>query len=464
MEVLFDPFPKQLEFLEAVFSKKYRVIVYGGAIRGGKTFAGIGALILLCKMYPGSRWAIVRDTLPTLKRNTIPSFFKCCPKAFIKSHNQETQTVTLTNGSQIIFFPENYNQDKDLNRWKGLEVSGFLLEEFNELQHDSFNKALERAGAHIMPEDKKPPPLIIATCNPSNGWVKELIYDRYINDTLPAKWLYISSRIFDNPFATRDTDYMEQLQSLPRLQYEKFVNGDWELQLKTGGEMYKCFELDKHVAPVKYDPALALHFSWDDNVNPYLPCGIFQVKGKQARMIDEVAGKTPRNTVAEVCKEIARRYPAHESGVFIYGDSTANKEDTKLEKGIKFYTIVTNNLLQYKPTLRMATNPSVVMRCNWINTVFEKNIGGIEIIIGDNCKNAITDFVNIKEASDGTKLKELWTDPKTKVRYQRYGHFTDLFDYFMCRCFEADFAKYKAGALPSRNMVGRSSGSSRNGY
>ena len=51
-EVLFEPFEKQQEFLEAVFSKKYSVIMYGGAIKGGKTFAGMGALILLCKLYP----------------------------------------------------------------------------------------------------------------------------------------------------------------------------------------------------------------------------------------------------------------------------------------------------------------------------------------------------------------------------------------------------------------------------
>jgi len=96
--------------------------MYGGAIRGGKTFAGIGALLLLAKMYPKSKWCIVRDTLQTLKRTTIPSFNKVCPQSFIKSYNQDTQTVTLSNDSQIIFMGENYADDKELNRFKGLEV------------------------------------------------------------------------------------------------------------------------------------------------------------------------------------------------------------------------------------------------------------------------------------------------------------------------------------------------------
>jgi len=71
-ETLFEPFQKQLEFLEAVFDKEIDIVLYGGAIRGGKTFAGLGALLLLCKKYPKSRWAIVRTDLQTLKRNTIP--------------------------------------------------------------------------------------------------------------------------------------------------------------------------------------------------------------------------------------------------------------------------------------------------------------------------------------------------------------------------------------------------------
>ena len=33
VEVLFEPFPKQQEFLDAAFSGKYELIVYGGAIR-----------------------------------------------------------------------------------------------------------------------------------------------------------------------------------------------------------------------------------------------------------------------------------------------------------------------------------------------------------------------------------------------------------------------------------------------
>ena len=75
-EVLFEPSPKQTEFIEAVLSGDYRVVLFGGAIRGGKTYAGLGTVLLLCKFYPGSIWAVVRDTLQTLRQTTIKSFKK----------------------------------------------------------------------------------------------------------------------------------------------------------------------------------------------------------------------------------------------------------------------------------------------------------------------------------------------------------------------------------------------------
>jgi len=485
-EVLFDPSPKQIEFINAVFSSKYTKILFGGAIRGGKTYAGLGALLLLCKFFPGSIWAVVRDSLPTLKRTTIKSFLKICPKRFIKLYNQETQTVTFTNGSQIIFFPENYDDDKELDRWKGLEVNGFLLEECNELQEVSFWKAIERAGSYIPPGGrKKPKPLVMMTCNPANNWVKELFYNRWKNGLLPEGWLYIPSKITDNPYVTADQDYMNSLKDLPTFQYEVFVNGNWDIQLKVGGEYFKYFELDKHVVQNEpdangalplYDPSLPIHVSWDDNVNPYLPCGLFQVhttmsigsdgklKDYRVVMIDEIAAKSPDNNVEKVCKEIIRRYPGHTAGTYVYGDATAKKEDTKLEKGHNFYTLILGHLKSHHPQSRvMEHNPNVVPRAMWMNSVFEKNVGRIKMEIGSNCKTAINDFILLKEDENGGKNKVKQKNPKTGVTEQIVGHFADLLEYFMVSCFSKQFADYQAGGAVSSIRVGKNA-HSKNSY
>lgn len=441
-QVLFESFPKQDEFLEAVFSNKYNFIMYGGAIRGGKTFAGIGALLLLCKMYPKSKWAIVRNTLQTLKLNTIPSFRKVCPISFIKSYNQDIQTVTFTNDSQIIFLGENYADDKDLNRFKGLEVNGFLFEEINECQKVTFYKAIERAGSHIL--DKMPKPLILATCNPANNWVKELIYDKWKINQLPENWLYIPSKITDNPYIPQD--YLESLKTMPKYEYEVFVEGNWDLQERTGAEFYKYFSLDKHTGFAEYEPSLPLHISFDENVNPYLPCGVFQISGKQIRLIDEILGINPRNTIKDVCNEFKMRYKDHKSGLFIYGDATSQKDDVKLEKGYNFFRIIENELASYKPILRVSkSNPSVVMRGQFFNTILFNNFADISFVISNKCKTAIADFVNTKEAADGSKDKTKVKDNKSGISYQPYGHISDLTDYFLCSAFKDDYDKFQRG-------------------
>jgi hypothetical protein len=420
-----------------------------------------------------------------LKQTTIPSFKTICPQSFIKNYNQETQTVTFRNDSQIIFFSENYDEDKELNRWKGLEVSGFFLEECNELNELSFYKAIERAGSFIHRENKMPAPLILMSCNPANNWVKKKIFDLYMNrldeqgkvQKLPDNWLYIPAKITDNYSVPQS--YLDSLKILPKYLYEVYVNGDWDVQLKVGGEYFKCFDYDRHTRRQfqedcpRYNALLPLHISWDDNVNPYLPVGIFQIeinpdidgtKRFRVCMIDEIVGVNPSNTTHAVCKEIIRKYQGHTSGMYVYGDATADKEDTKLEKGFSFYRLIQDDLKQFKPTMAvMRSNPAVYMRANWMNTVFEKQVGNLQIVIAENCKTAINDFILTKEDENGGKNKKTITDPQTKVSYQPNGHFCDLLEYFMCSKFASQFARWQAGGAVNSITYGRNT-HSKNSY
>lgn len=218
---------KQATFIEKVVSGDFRYLAFGGGIRGGKSFAGIGALILLCRIFPGSRWAIVRKDLPTIRRNTIPSFEKLRPPDFMEPVNGTTWTSKCTNGSELLFFPEALKEDRELNRWRGLEVNGFLLEEGNECSERSFFKALERAGSWIVPNGgKQPPPLILATFNPNDQWPRRVWYEPYMGGTLKAPYYYLPATIFDNPHIPQE--YLTSLESLPPEEYERFVKGRWD--------------------------------------------------------------------------------------------------------------------------------------------------------------------------------------------------------------------------------------------
>lgn len=219
-------FQKQVDYLGAVMSGKYKYLLYGGAIRGGKTWVVLYITCFLCKKYPGSRWAVVRKDLPTLRRNTIPSFMRIKGDNFTNV-NQNTWTSTYKpNGSEIIFFPESIEKDPDLDRWKGLEVNGFILEEANEIQEKSFNKAIERAGTLVL-EGDQPKPIIMLTCNPSQGWVKSKFYNPWKTKTLEAPFYYLPARADDNPHIPEEV--RESWKNLPENEYRRFVLGDWDV-------------------------------------------------------------------------------------------------------------------------------------------------------------------------------------------------------------------------------------------
>jgi hypothetical protein len=228
---------KQAAFINAVFSGEYNYLAFGGSVRGGKTFGGIATLAILCKVFPGSRWAIVRTDLPTLRRNTLPAYYKFRDQHapdFLGEFNQGTWIAKCANGSEILLFSEGLEGDPDLDRWKGLEVNGFLLEEANELAEKSFYKAMERAGAWIIPKTKhspspnQPPPLILLTFNPAMNWVYKLFYKPWRSGTIAAPYFFQPSSLADNPGIPEA--YKASVANLPEAEYRRFIQGEWEVE------------------------------------------------------------------------------------------------------------------------------------------------------------------------------------------------------------------------------------------
>jgi len=237
--------------------------------------------------------------------------------------------------------------------------------------------------------------------------------------------------------------------------YEVYGLGKWG-KIVTGGEFYKNFKKENHVGKCVYNPLLPLHISFDENVNPYFPCCIFQIEGKEIRLLNEILGKNPNNTVKWVCRQIEALYPTHTSGMFIYGDATSQKDDVKQEKGHDLFTLIISELKKYQPSRRVSrSNPSVVMRGNFFNAILagDPRAGGIKFTIHEKCEEAINDFYLTKESSDGHKDKKTIEDKVTHVRYQPHGHITDLTDYLLCYAFDDEYAFYQRGGKPFENVV-----------
>jgi len=187
---------------------------------------------------------------------------------------------------------------------------------------------------------------------------------------------------------------------------------------------------------------LPLHISFDENVNPYPALTIWQVDDKDIKQIYEICLKSPRNKLVEVVKEFRIWAKSHnfENVVYIYGDASSQRDDTKLEKGINYFSLLKKELDEHFITKirKSSKNPPVQMRGEFINAIFASNYEGWSITINERCKESINDYLLVQERSDGSMNKT------KKDGVELYGHITDCAYYFICEIEKKSFNNYKS--------------------
>lgn len=223
--------PVQVRLMDALGDGESRIIGFGGGIRGTKTFGSLAALIALCRIFPRSRWAVIRKDLQRLRDTTLPSFEKLrqAAGAFIDPVKQDDWTSHCANGSVILWRGENIDRDPELLRFHGYEVNGFLNEEADELSERTLVKEMERAGTWIIPGlsmHDQPPAFILNTFNPCANWPRRRFYLPWRDKTIQAPYAFIPTTQADNPYIS-DAQRVAW-KEMPDNEYRRFVLGDWE--------------------------------------------------------------------------------------------------------------------------------------------------------------------------------------------------------------------------------------------
>lgn len=437
-------------------------VLYGGAAGGGKSYLGCLWQITNRLNYPNTRGLIGRRVLQDLKKSTMNTFFtlltqmgKVAGKDYF--YNAQDQIIKWSNGSQTLFVDLDWKpSDPDFNRLGGFEVTDVFVDEATEISLKAFEILKSRIRWKLAEYHLKPK--ILLTCNPGWNWVRQ----RYIKDDegnpilLKPYQKVIKALVTDNPDKAFVSIYQENLEQIDNeFDKQRLLFGNWDIVERTGAEFYSSFNRDVNVGEVHYNPDLALHVTFDFNVQPHMTCLVWQMEQKEGNMnayqIDELCLSDPLNSTPAVCRELAEKYKGHRSGMFIYGDPAGASQDTRNERGQNDYTLIKTYLAIFRPEFRVANKaPSVVMRGNFINSIFQCKVQGVKVVISPQCTHTIADYFQVKKAQDGTKNKKRINDPVKKISYEPYGHCTDANDYYLCQVFAKEYMAFQTGGKPSR--------------
>jgi len=160
--------------------------------------------------------------------------------------------IRFFNGSEIHFFDLfDYPSDPDFQRFGGIEIMDFFIDEAGEISQKCFNimKTLCRKGlrdfcSHCGHKEVRTDYLAewtcencgtptsglpikgLMTCNPTKNWLYHTFYSPFTKDRLPESRAFIQALASDNP--TLPEAYMEELRKLPEADRKRLLEGDWD--------------------------------------------------------------------------------------------------------------------------------------------------------------------------------------------------------------------------------------------
>lgn len=433
-----------------------RELLYGGAAGPGKTTLGCAWKIKRRVMYAPTRGLTGRDQYSDLRDSTLKKFLevwetygKWNPYGVTAHYNHQDKTMYFSNGSQELFRHMAFEpSDPNFNRFGSTEFTDLFVDEVQEIEERAWEIAISRIryNLHLLPVPK---PKALGCANPEHCWVKlRFISDKDNNPIdLPASLAVVSAKLTDNPDKEFVATYTENLKGLSNFDQRRLLYGDWTAINTAGNKFYHAFELRDHTGPVEFAPALPIHISFDQNVVPYITATLWQVHKTDAgyclQAFDEFCLEYPRNNTTALCVAIRDKYQHHSPQVFLYGDASGNRRDTRSNE--TDYTIARRELARFLTNSSDRTerrNPPVLRRRDFINAIFQGKEPGVEIRIGAHMSKTLNDLLNLKEDKNGHKLKETAKDPHSGVKYEKIGHTSDSLDYVVTGVFKREFETF----------------------
>lgn len=470
-----------------------RFIFLKGGSSSAKSFSVAQAILLFC-LSDGYNTRVYRKTGATIVDSIYKTFKEAANGLGIsKAFDYRENAIRCFNGSYITF-----SGLDDPEKIKGLESYQFVVcEELSDFDEADFKQIKKRLRGRLGQK-------IISMFNPisEEHWIKKNIFDKEelheINNNLygvrntltgkvlPKEYSTISQKLINSPrIITNPRTGKEEVHAPDTLilnstylnnfwvvgspdgtygfydrqavadfekdkirdynYYRIYALGEWG-SIKTGGEYLYAFNSGTHRGNYPYEGNIPIHISVDNNVLPYITVTFWQKNNTRLRQVHEICAEDPNNTVtqaATMTKEWLLSV-GYNDVLFVHGDATTRSGNTIDDEKRSFLDKFIE-CLEEKFVVRdcvPASNPSVALSGEFINSILANKIYGITIGINDNCTKSIRDYENVKKDANGAILKHRIKNKETGQSYEEFGHCTDTFRYVVVDLFKDEYTKF----------------------
>jgi len=234
MKIRLEPTIKQDQAYKKLFDRTTKYLLFGGAAGGGKSWLIVEWIIVMCYLYPGTRWFIGRKELKRLRGSTLLTFFKCIKFHKIPAaefnYNGQDNFIKFKNGSRIDLLDVQYMPSDPLyERFGSEEYAGGALEEAGEIHFKAFDVLKTRIG-RMMNKEYKIPGKILITANPKKNWLYEIFYKPNKAKKLDPRYAFIQALPQENPYLPEDY-IRENLDSITdKVTKQRLKYGIWEYE------------------------------------------------------------------------------------------------------------------------------------------------------------------------------------------------------------------------------------------
>jgi len=451
----------------SIFENRDRYLFLWGGRDSGKSVSARRKLIFRCLSEKYFRCILIRNTYESIRDSQYQGIIDDIQNLGLSQLFTNTVNpleIKCINGNKFLC----RGLDKP-EKLKSLEnPSAIWYEEGNQITEQAFltiTTSVRSSEAEYIQELMTFNPE--SECNYEDFWLYKMFFQDTVEKNFRKKveinvegkveyyyFTSIHSTYHDNPYCTYERKLiLEKLKKTNPYYYTIYTLGEWGNR-DVSSRFFKSFNRLFHVGNVGIDLSVPIHISFDENVNPYPALTIWQFNEvkKTICQIHEICLTTPNNKLKKVASTLCSwmRKNSYFDIVFIHGDATSDREDSKLEQGVNYFTMLKSEIEQsgWKCRIKKPNkNPSVALSGEFINSLLE-GYDGYSILIDESCKTSITDYLMVTETTNGSMKKQ-----KNKDGVEIYGHCSDTFRYFIVSILDNVMGKYQRNNVTSKYLI-----------